>query len=365
MVNIDKDIIIPVIEGEVLGVKVIRGFENLSLLSAISRADIFDVDTNPTGTQRDLSPKHAREAYDYVLEEKLIFWPELFLCLRDKSILKIETNSKGQKVAIINGKKISKAKSIKISRVDGNHRLHFADGHDPKYPPLDKNVSFCIALDLTLDEEIKLFRDINDNQKRMNTSHLDNIFLKLSDEEKLKQEKPNLFIAQRLSDDADSPFYGKVHKGGKADKVRFMPLRNLSTGISYMFSGGGKLTAITDIDVRLKLIKNYFVALQSWQPEAWEKPKDYILLRGAGFWAACVLGTEIIDRCLAEGKFNSSDMLQILKSGPQWNWRKGGDFSGYGGRSGAQRIRDMIVSELADESGTSLKSLVDQISKDI
>jgi hypothetical protein len=58
-------------------------------------------------------------------------------------------------------------------------------------------------------------------------------------------------------------------------------------------------------------------------------------------------------------------MLLILKSGPNWDWTKGGSFEGLGGRSGAVKIRDKIAAELADESGVSLKTVMQQIAKDL
>jgi hypothetical protein len=57
---------IPVIRGTVLGVNVYRGFARLCDLSRISKPDVYDAISNPKGTQRDLSPKHAKEAYEYV-----------------------------------------------------------------------------------------------------------------------------------------------------------------------------------------------------------------------------------------------------------------------------------------------------------
>ncbi|HTD41107.1 MAG TPA: hypothetical protein VK671_10840, partial [Mucilaginibacter sp.] len=85
--EIDNTIQCAVIRGKVLGVNVYRGYEKLSTLSEISKADIYDQKINPTGTQRDLSSKHAREAYEYVKNKDLGFWPELFLCARANDIL--------------------------------------------------------------------------------------------------------------------------------------------------------------------------------------------------------------------------------------------------------------------------------------
>ena len=72
----------------------------------------------------------------------------------------------------INVNVIKKEETIAISRVDGNHRLYYAGGNFQGFPPIEKEVSFCLAFKLTLEEEIILFRDINDNQRRMNTNHL-------------------------------------------------------------------------------------------------------------------------------------------------------------------------------------------------
>src|SRR5258705_9119635 len=73
---------IPVLKSRVLGVDVVRGYARLCDLATISDPDIYDAKSNPTGTQRDLSPKHAKDAYEYVQREDVAFWPEVFLALR-------------------------------------------------------------------------------------------------------------------------------------------------------------------------------------------------------------------------------------------------------------------------------------------
>ena len=57
-------------------------------------------------------------------------------------------------------------------------------------------MSFCMAYDLSREEEIQLFKDINDNQKRMSTSHLDGIEVRLTPEEQPEHRNPELYIAQ-------------------------------------------------------------------------------------------------------------------------------------------------------------------------
>lgn len=359
----DKKLDLVVIRGKVLGVNVYRGFARLSDLSSISRADIFDQEKNPLGTQRDLSQKHAREAYDYVMNQEVAFWPEIFLSIRDRSVMRFKMVNQSRKMGniTIDLKKVKDNNAIAISRVDGNHRLHFADGHDAKYPSIHKTVSFCLAYDLSLDQEIKLFRDINNNQRRMNTSHLDNIQVRMSDVERFKQENTALYIAKKLGEDKKSTLYGRVWEGGAGRTISMIPLRTLHQGITYLLSQPSKVTMLKDADAQYIVIRNYFTAVKQWQPQAWTTPKDYFVLRGAGLWAICFIGSTVIDRALGSAKYKVADMLKILTSGRTWDWSRQGDFKGYSGRSGSVQIRDMVTGEFSDEGEISIKNLARKI----
>lgn len=352
-----------VFKGKVLGVDVYRGYARLCDLSNISKADIFDQKTNPLGTQRDLSPKHAKDAYTYVKDKDLAFWPEVFLCARDPNIISFKPLKAQDKIGILklDKSKIEKSDEIKISRVDGNHRLYYASGNQSGFPAITKEVSFCLAYNLSLEQEIILFRDINNNQRRMNTSHLDNIEARLTPTDLQKRQNPALFIAKQLGEDKESALFEKIYEGGKKPGYFAIPLRSLRTGIQYMLSQPGKLTELPNTDVQYEVIKNYFNAIKHWQPNAWKDPNRYLILRGAGLWAICFIGATVIDKTLSLGKYSSSEMFNIIKSGSNWDWTNAGDFAGYSGRGGAVKIRDLVVREFADESGISIKAIAEKI----
>ncbi len=354
----------PAIRAKVLGVNVYRGFANLADLADVSKADIYDQQRNPKGTQRDLSPAHARDAYEYVKNRELGFWPEVFLCARKKSVVTFypvspESPDLGRLEIDIRAAKGSAG--VAISRVDGNHRLHYGDGRQSGYSRIDRIVSFCLAYDLNQEEEIQLFRDINDNQKRMNTSHLDGIEVRLTPEEQLKHRNPELYIAQQLSRDSASPFHGRVFEGGKKPVGVDIPLRGLKTGIEYMLSRSTQLPHLEDAEAQYRVIRNYFNAVKKWQPKAWSSPKEYIMLRGSGLWAICFIGAQVIDRALLKAEFKATQMLTILRSGKDWDWGKTGDFKGLGGRAGALEISKKVTRKLQDESRMSTKQLFDEI----
>jgi DGQHR domain-containing protein len=257
-----------------------------------------------------------------------------------------------------------KSKKIIISRVDGNHRLYYGDGSFEGFSPIDELVSFCIADNIDLIKELVIFRDINNNQKAMNTSHLDKIDARLAGQQSIRTRAPALYLAERLANDSESALFKIVYEGGRRPVGAFIPLRGLKTGIEYMFSRPTKLNALNDIEAQYKIIRNYFSALRKYEPDAWAYPQKFLLLRGAGLWGACFIGAEVIDRTLGQGKYKTEDMLRILKSGKKWDWSNGGDFKGLSGRGGAVRIRDLVVGELADEAGMFVRSLFQKIMSD-
>lgn len=358
---------VPAIRGRVLGVNVYRGFAKLSQLAELSRADIYDQKNNPHGTQRDLSPPHARAAYEYVKTRDLGFWPEVFLCARAKAVITFTPLSDDLPdlgYLEFNLAEIRKLSTIAVSRVDGNHRLHFADGTIEGYSKVEKTASFCLAYDLSRDDEIQLFKDINKNQKPMNTSHLDGIEARLTPEEQLKRRSPELYISQRLGRDRESPFHGRVYEGGKKPPGVDIPLRGIKTGIEYMLTRSTQLPRLDDAEAQYRVIRNYFDAFKAWQPKAWTEPRDYIVLRGSGLWAVCFIGAHVIDRALLQDKFDTNYMLSILKSGGDWDWSKKGDFVALGGRGGALEISKRVTRRLLDERRMSTKQLFEKIMAD-
>mgnify|MGYP001564002690 CR=1 FL=1 len=357
----------PVVRAKVLGVNVYRGFANLCDLADISQADIYDQRKNPKGTQRDLNPKHAREAYEYVKTKALGFWPEVFLCSRRKDIITFKPVSPELPdigILEIDATVAKKRSAIAVARVDGNHRLHFGDGVLSGYSRIEKQVSFCLAYNLSRDEEIQLFKDINKNQKPMNTSHLDGIDVRLTPEEELKRRTPELYIAQRLQCDSKSPLRGRVYGGGIKPVGVDIPLRGLKTGIEYMLSRSTQLPRLEDAEAQYRVIRNYFEAIKQWQHKAWTTPKEFMMLRGSGMWAICFIGAHIIDLVLMKGHFDTKHMVAILRSGKNCNWGTNGDFIGLGGRSGALEISKKVTRSLQDEDSLSTKQLFKQIMKD-
>src|SRR5271157_3830985 len=320
----------PVIKGTCLGHQAYRGFAPINALARISRADIFDQDKNPSGTQRNLSLQHARKAYKYVTEKKQAFYPEMILNVRDRSYVRFrpasdEANGGFGTLEFV--KDPERDDPIVVSRLDGNHRLWFANGDEKALEPVSRPVSFCVLVLDDRNTELELFRDINDNQMGMNTSHLQNITARLLGDKLLKVQNPALYIVQKLMQDKTSPLHGRVHEGGKVQKgatLSGLTIANLTSGVRDMLTRSTKLAQFPDADAQYKVIKNFWTALKKWLPKAWNSPRDYAIFKGVGLYAISYVGIEVVDRSLMKGKFSSDDMLQYLKQIPSESLASGG-----------------------------------------
>lgn len=360
----------PVVVGRCLGYRAYRGFAPLSELARISQADIFDQKSNRFGTQRNLNVQHARKAYAYVSGTERAFYPEMILNVRDQSYVSFKPlqGSLGDEIgqdevrfgtlafaknpAQQNGKVI-------VSRLDGNHRLWFADGHERGMDPIARPVSFCVLTIEDQEKELELFRDINDNQMGMNTSHLQNIAARLLGEKALKVQNPALYIVQKLMKDKTSPLYEKVHQGGHVEKgatLSGLTVANLASAVRDMLTRSTKLAQFADADAQYRVIKNYWLAVKKWLPKAWNKPRDYAIFKGVGLYAISYVGIEVIDRSLLKGKFSSDDMLEYLKQMPSERLASG-ETAAYSGRGGGRKLANDIIENLEEEGEVSLSKL--------
>ena len=114
----------------------------------------------------------------------------------------------------------------------------------------------------------------------------------------LLQRRFPALLLERLNRDGDSPMKGRIHTpttvGGtiKDNSVLKMLSASLADGALYPYfdpEGGGG-----DIETMLRILKNYWSAVEEWFPEAWrESPRQSRLVHGAGIGSMGCLMDEI------------------------------------------------------------------------
>lgn len=352
-----------------------RGSAPLAHLAMISQPDIFDQTSNPEGLQRDLSPKHASEAYEYVrrARDKSFprAFPEVVLNVRDKSILTLQDGD-GELSSLKFSVTDIKEGRVYVSRVDGNHRLFYAAG-DERREPLLADIPFQLHVGLSREQERSLFVDINSNQKGLSSSHLAVMQNRLTADEIEIRDHLDRWIASRLSKDPQSPWHGMIHEGGSKKGTRQQGLTRLVNfasiqgGVSKMLSKTQYIHDLGDAELQYVVIRNYWRAVKSVFSEEWATPKKSLLLKNVGVWSFSILGATIIDRCMPLHQVDEEHFAHYLKQARarfDWNKDATGDraISGMSGNKAALIIAAAMAAELTTESGTnSIKELQNRL----
>lgn len=332
-----------------------RGSAPLRDLTRISQTDVFDQVLNPEGLQRDLSRKHAAEAYDYAARladvERPRAFPEVVLNVRDKAVLEQAEagEAAGQRIMRLTFDldKIERARSVKVSRVDGNHRLFYGMGDGRERDALDVMVPFQIHVGLTREQEANLFLDINAEQKGLNSSHLNVLRSRITPEQMELEFHPQRAYAMQLVNDAGSPLHDLVHMGGSKHGTRekgitrplnFVAVEN---SIKRMLAKSHALQElVSDHGARYALIRAWWQAIREVYPEAWEQPGEYLVLKNIGVNAFGIVGATVIDRSATLGQVDAADMADLLRAmKDRVDWHK--DSPDVRGRSGNRAALDL------------------------
>ncbi len=375
-----RRITIPCVKSFSLGSEVYRGSIIAKELFPALWIDRYDEVYNPDGYQRAFNEKRSEEAAKYASEETKGFWPECILNIRAN-----ETDDHRTPVAPWSFKSISpkipefghlavdydetKVKNFggiqrpwerAFSEVDCQHRLGMMAASE-------KYVTICIFTNLVRVEEAILFKVINQKQKGIDTSLVDNIIFKLG---KGPLFEPTLHWARRLSDDPSSPFYQKVDTGGENIERRLylVRLRTLHECIKQAFgndmSGKDSLTRkavvnleLTEIDRKknfermYEFLKNYWMACRDLWPEEWDisekRYKNYKLLTTPGIRGLSMVARKVFERAVARDEYSYNYCKSMLTPAVGYiDWGNSADFQDATGNAGSNTVRDKILDRI-------------------
>ncbi|HWB33486.1 MAG TPA: DGQHR domain-containing protein [Acidobacteriaceae bacterium] len=344
-----------------------RGSAPLAQLALISQTDIFDQVTNPKGLQRDLSPKHASEAYEYVHRAKdneyPRAFPEVVLNVRDRKVLEVIEDEAGASKLRFSIADMREGK-VYVSRVDGNHRLFYAAGDDRREPLLSE-VPFQLHIGLSQEQERSLFVDINSNQKGLSSSHLAVMQNRLTADEIEIRDHLDRWIASKLSKDPSSPWHGMIHEGGskrgtrQQGLTRLVNFASIQGGVSKLLSKSQYIHDLGDAELQYLVIRNYWQAAKQTFSLEWATPKDFLLLKNIGVWSLSILGAAIIDRCMPQGKVAIDDFAYYLRQArARFDWSKEATgeraVAGMNGNKAALIIAGEMAKELTAEGGNNM-----------
>jgi DGQHR domain-containing protein len=192
-----------------------------------------------------------------------------------------------------------------------------------------------IGLDLRA--EMAQFVIINSKAKGLSSSltdyHDSNL---LSD---LATEAPHLFIARKLNEDPESPWFKLIRYGGETTSglKRRTSFRMMQKAISRFLSQvkGINLGKINDI---YAIIRDYWEAVQMVFPHEWADHRHHLVTKGVGLHSL----TRLLADLITTGKHESysvnffKNRLAHLKG--KIDWSSKGMFAHAGGQKGVQEV---------------------------
>ena len=329
-----SEITIPGIKGACGRREVFMGFAPANLLHSISFADVLNEDTG-YGYQRKFNQKHSLDFRKYIRTPYGSTIPLTFN-LRPESAKwwDIKTEESGQ-VAL----KIVAGKNRILSQVDCQHRLG-------SLSDLDIPLAFMTFIGLPLKDEISLFSVINSKAKGLNASLLDFHDTKLLAD--VAKEKPELYIAIRLNDDENSPWFKQLDLGGTRiiGLARRASLRTMQSAVKRFLRKTNILGhSDTSVNDAYSVVRHFWSAISELLEEQWKNQRKHFITKGIGVYALMDLAAELFLESSSKGMACDQDhFISVLSDFVcDLDWSHTGPLKGLGGQTGATEAYTILM----------------------
>ena len=308
--------------------EVFLGFAPAHVLHSASFADTLDEDTGE-GYQRPCSLTHSRNFRQYILQPGTSTIPLTFN-------LREELSDNWQIVRQKNGRAtLCLTRSSRcLARVDCQHRL--GELSDSEIP-----LAYMSFIGLALREEMALFNVINSRAKGLSSSLTDYHESQLLND--LATEAPHLYIARRLNEDPESPWYRMIRYGGETTSglKRRTSLRMMQKTVQRFLKQTNEL-ALGNIDDKYEVVARYWRAVARVFPDEWRDHRHHLLTKGIGLYSLMYLLADIVQqyggRCPSEDEF-ASELLPLKTC---IDWASKGMFADAGGQKGAIEVYGVL-----------------------
>lgn len=312
--------------------EVFLGFACARDLVAYSFADVLDEATG-VGYQRRFSREHSLEFKRYIQTDGATSIPLTFNLRAPTESWSLERGP--GKSAVL---RLPAEPSQVLVQVDGQHRLGFLQTSPIEF-------AFMTYIGLSVEEEMDVFRVINGKAKGLSNSLIDFTDARLIGAD-LPKVKPELYVALRLHEDEQSPWYKRLDLGG--DKTvgtkRIASLRTMQVAVRRLIRAANwsspppaqRIAALT-ID--------FWRAVAFILPEAWAAPRSHVLTKGIGVYALMSFAGHLI--CEAQKTCDSPDfdffVSRLSDFIDRIDWSNLGPLHGFGGAGGADAALQLIL----------------------
>lgn len=302
--------------------------------------DIWMESTNENGYQRSISESRAKKAKDFLITSNGTFPQSILINIRhDGKFIPSNLNTDiGGTYGIL---------EIKGSEpwwiVDGQHRfksLEYASAENPDFDQFDLPVSIITGYDQR--EEAEEFYIINTTHKGVSTDLAEQKYIHEADAvgwKKIELVKrgiriiaESIKVLEVLDNDSSSPWFDKIQRPNEPRKPsHIVRQRSFTNSLKPVLDDPYLKSKKPEEMARLLIL--FWNAIRTIMPEAFDEPKNSVLLKTTGVYTMHRVFPSIYARCLIKQDFSEAHMEKILRKisyMDQEKWIKGGEIAARG-----------------------------------
>lgn len=312
--------------------RVFLGQALASTLCAQSFTDVLNEDTG-TGYQRPFNARHSRDFRAYIQRPDSSTVPLVFNLRRELSAF-WEVRESGSGLATL----AMRVGCRCLAQVDCQHRL--GELEDCSIP-----LVFMTFINLDLRSEMALFYVINSKARGLSSSLTDYHQSNLIDD--IRREAPHLFIARRLNEDPDSPWFQMIRYGGERTSgiKRRASLRMMQKSVMRLLRILGD-DGSSDIDVLYNVFCSYWNAVKRLFPDEWLDHRRHLLTKGLGLYSLTMLFGVVAKERDYEALTEDWFFERLMPLCGHVDWGTHGEFAGLGGQKGVQVVFEKLKETL-------------------
>jgi len=313
---------------------VFLGFAPASLLFKHSFADILD-EGSGKGYQRRFSKEHSLEFRRYIQKVGASTIPLTFN-LRPSNTNQWKLSLLEGGVAVL---ELLDLENPVLSQVDCQHRIGFMQN-------IEIPLAFMTYIDLTAEEEMEIFKTINSKAKGLSSSLLDFHEARLTKD--LVKTKPELYIALRLNENPESPWYQRLDLGGNrtVGPHRLASYRTMQKAVKRFLKESQIYQNGNPVDAEI-VVTAFWNAVKFVLKPQWETPRKNFLTKGIGVYSLMSIAADLYKESLSKKTYSIEDyfIASLSDFAPHINWSNSGPLQGYGGISGVEKALEYIRNE--------------------
>lgn len=307
---------------------ILLGSAPARVLHALSFADVLDEQTG-RGYQRRFNAQHSLDFRRYIQRAGSATIP-LTLNLRPRNDGAWQLDDlPGGMIAL----RVEPGVRV-FAQVDCQHRLGYLSD-------LDLALPFMSFIGMDEREEMEIFGVINGKAKGLSRSLLDFHDAQLCSD--LASERPELLIALFLKNEPTSPWYHRLDLGGNpvSGLDRRASLRTVQKA-AKVFLRRTRPTVPMSAEQAAQALHDFWVAVAAVLPEAFAKPRSYLVTKGIGVYALMELAADIVCEHRGQRPDVAAFTANFADFATGFDWSTSGPLKGLGGEGGVREAIQLI-----------------------